>query len=369
MAKFDVNHHRLHNQHLAQQTHQDPAEIVRHLGAVQAQDYPGAKWSLGQRSLNATDFDIEQAFADGTILRTHVMRPTWHFVTPDDIRWLLSLTAPRVHAASAYYYRQLGLDSATVALSNATIEKALRGGKHLTRAELATALEGAGVVGVGMRLGYLVMHAELDAVICSGPRRGNQFTYALLEERAPNAGELPREEALAELTRRYFTSHGPATIQDFVWWSGLTAADVRAGLEMSKSSVTSEVVDGKTYWFSPQLAATAAASPIDISQTAHLLSTYDEYGISYKDRSDLIDPAYTEQATAGRTPVVPFQSQVAIGGKILGSWKRTLKKNEVGLEAYYFRPLTEAETQTLAAEVERYGRFVGLPATLESRVI
>lgn len=360
MTSFDIRRQRLHNQHLARQTYQKPDDIVRHLGAVQAQDYPGATWALGMRLLGATDAGIEQAFTDGAILRTHVMRPTWHFVAPDDIRWLLSLTASRVHVANAFIYRQFELDHSSFALSNATIEDALRGGKHFTRTELASALERAGITAAGLRLGYIMMRAELDAIICSGPRRGKQFTYALLDERAPNARDLPHDEALAELTKRYFSSHGPATIQDFVWWSGLMVSDVKAGLEMSKSELTYEVVDGQTYWFAP-LAATSAPA-VDISQTAYLLSTFDEYGIGYKDRKELLDPSYTERA--GNLPTVPFSAHIAIGGKILGAWKRTLTKREVILEAFYYRRLTEAESRALADEVDRYGSFLGLPATL-----
>ncbi len=366
MTDFDILRQRLHNQHIAQQVYKKPDDIVRSLGAVQAQDYPGAKWAVGMRLLNASDNSIEQAFTEGTILRMHVMRPTWHFVAADDIRWLLTLTAPRVHAASAYYYRQLEVDT-IFTQSNTIIENALVGGKQLTRTELKAILERSGISSDGLRLGLMMMHAELDGIICSGPRRGKQFTYALLDERAPNARHLERDEAVAELTKRYFTSHGPAKIRDFAWWSGLTVAEVKAGLEMSKSHLTHEVINGETYWFSRQQATTV--SDKDIAQSAYLLSTYDEYGISYKDRKELIDPAYSEKANPGNLPVVPFQAQIAIDGKILGSWKRTPKKNQVIVEAYYFRPLTEVETRALTEEVERYGRFIGLPATLQANVI
>ncbi len=194
---------------------------------------------------------IEKAVSDGTILRTHVMRPTWHFVTPADIRWMLALTAPRVLAAIAYYDRVLELNGADFIKSNAVITKALQGGKQLTRAELASELQQAGfAIDNSQRIGHIIMHAELDGIICSGARRGKQFTYALLDERAPQSRTLDRDEALAELARRYFGSHGPAALQDFVWWSGLTTADARAALEMVTSQLMCEIVDGQTYWFS-----------------------------------------------------------------------------------------------------------------------
>src|SRR6266852_6469726 len=232
MINLDVAHRRLHNQHITRRTLETPQALVEWLGAVQAQDFAAAKWALGLRLQGVTDDDIEQAFTDGAILRTHVMRPTWHFVSPADIRWLLALTAPRVHAASAYYSRRLELDEVAFRSTNAVLANALQGGKQLTRDELASALQQAGIITEGeQRVTHIMMRAELDGIICSGARRGKQFTYALLEERAPQARALERDEALAELTRRYFTSHGPATVQDFVWWSGLTTADARVGLE------------------------------------------------------------------------------------------------------------------------------------------
>src|SRR5205085_10298801 len=272
MTNLDIAHQRLHNQLIARHTFENPSDVVQWLGAVQAQDFAGAKWALGLRIEGATDESIERAFADGTILRTHVMRPTWHFVSPADIRWLLALTAPRVHAASAYYNRKLELDDAVFRCTNAVLANALQGGKQLTRDELASALQQAGIVTEDVqRVTYIVMRAELDGIICSGVRRGKQFTYALLAERAPQARSLDRDEALAELTKRYFTSHGPATIQDFVWWSGLTVADAKAGLAMVTSHLLHETINGQTYWFSP------STPPVQyLSQAAYLLPNYDE---------------------------------------------------------------------------------------------
>src|SRR5262245_48950376 len=256
---LDIIRQRLHNQLLSHTKFTQPSQVVAWLGAVQSQDYAGAKWAVAQRTKGLIDSDIEQAFAEGEILRTHVMRPTWHFVTPADIRWLLELTAPRVNAVNAYMYWQLELDDALLRRSNAVIAKTLQGGRMCTRAELGVALAEAGIVAEGMRLGYIVHRAELDAVVCSGPRRGKQFTYALLDERAPHARRLQRDEALAELTRRYYNGHGPATTRDFVWWSGLTMADATAGLDMVASDLTHEVIDGQTYYF--WAAMPAAAEP------------------------------------------------------------------------------------------------------------
>src|SRR5216684_6032669 len=251
MTNLDIAHQRLHNQLISQPTNDAPGDVVQWLGAVQAQDYAAAKWAVGLRSAGVTSDAIERAFADGAILRTHLMRPTWHFVSPADIRWILALTAPRVNAVNAYYYRKLALDDAVFMHSNAMLAKALQGGKQLTRPELTSVLQQVGIATDDLqRFTYIMMRAELDGIVCSGARRGKQFTYALLDERAPQARTLDRDEALAELTRRYFTSHGPATLQDFVWWSGLAAIDAKAGIEMVKLQLVHEVVDGQAYWFS-----------------------------------------------------------------------------------------------------------------------
>jgi hypothetical protein len=275
MTRLDIAHQRLVNQHIATDPFEKPDDVVNWLVAVQSQDYFGAKWALGLRlRQDAHDADVDRAFNEGSILRTHMLRPTWHFVTPADIRWLLALTAPRVHAANATMYRRLELDNATLKRSRRALTKALQGGQHLTRDELRRALEKSGVAADnGQRLAYIVMHAELDGLICSGPRRGKQFTYALLEERVPPTRSLGREEALTELTRRYFASRGPATAQDFAKWSGLTVADAKHGLEAIKGQLQHEKLNGEDYWFTSSVSTAGLASP-----TAHLLSFYDEYG-------------------------------------------------------------------------------------------
>jgi len=240
------------------------------------------------------------------------MRPTWHFVSPSDIRWILALTAPRVNALNAYYYRQFELDDTLFSRSNAVLEKALQGGKHLTRSELQSILEQAGIATDDMRLTHIMMRAELDMIVCSGARRGKQFTYALLDERAPDAKMLQRNDALAELVRRYFTSRGPATVDDFVWWSGLTVTDARSALEMVRAEFSHDVIANKTYWFS-----SSVPKMQDLSLKTHLLPPYDEYTIAYKDRSAVLDPAYTIQTRNGI-----FSPIIIVDGCIVGTWKR-----------------------------------------------
>ena len=219
----DLIRRRLANQRLSRSSFRTPADVVAWLGAMQSQDYPGAKWGIGLRAA-VTDDEVDRACDDGMIVRTHILRQTWHFVARDDIRWMLALSGPRVDAISAHYYRKMELDERTFTRSRKVLGRVLRDGTYLTRPELGAALGRAGITASGIRLAFLTMRAELDAVICNGPRRGNQRTYALLEERVPPAKPIDRDEALTKLALRYFTSHGPATLRDYVWWSGLTFA-------------------------------------------------------------------------------------------------------------------------------------------------
>lgn len=345
---------RLANQGLLDKKFKDPTEAVAWFGAAQGQDFYGVKWALGQRLKGYEDADIDKAFSEGKFLRTHAMRPTWHLVAPEDIRWLQMLTGPRVHAVNAYYYRQLELDDTVFKRSNTAIANALAGGKSLTRTELKQVLEAAGITAVGLRLGYLLIYAELEALICSGPIKGKQHTYALLEERVPKVRELSRDEALAELTRRYFTSHGPAALQDMSWWSGLTVADIKRGLEMNQHVLHSETIDGTTYWFGDW------PKPVIPSPYVLLLPNYDEYLIAYKDRRAFFD-TLNRKSIDMETLMAHF---VVVDGQIVGGWRRTLQKGKVHVDVKLLRPLSKDEKVALAAEANRYGEFLGLAATL-----
>jgi hypothetical protein len=351
MALAVIGLQRLSQQRLTHEPLATPAEVVAWLGAVQSQEYLGAIWSLGMRMRDATDAILEQAFTEGTILRTHVLRPTWHFVTPADIRWLLELTAPRVRATMAYYDRKLELDDALYTHSNAAIARAVEGGQYRTRAELGTALAEAGIAAEGQRLGNIVMRAELDGVICSGPRRGKQFTYALLAERAPQAKMLTRDEALAELTRRYFTSHGPATARDFAWWSGLTVADTKAGLALLGADLSQEKIDGQTCWV--PASALPAAEP---AHAAFLLPTYDELLVGYE--------GFGAAITGGRGngEWAAFTATIVLGGQVIGNWRRTITRGAAMIEVKPFAPLTALQREAITAAAGRYGAFVGMPA-------
>jgi len=357
LAGEDLAHWRMRNLRLWGASLERPEEVVGWLVGVQSQDYGPAKWSLAQRIGGADDAAVERAFAEGAILRTHVLRPTWHFVLPADIRWLLGLTGPRVHVLNGYHYRRLGLDEGLLRKATAVLVEALRGGKQLTRKALGARLEAAGVELGGFRLAYILMNAELNGVVCSGALDGRQHTYALLDERVPPARSRGRDEALAELALRYLTSHGPATAKDLSWWSSLTLTEVRKGIEMAAPRLEREVVDGVTYWFAAPPPAAAPASP-----TVHLLQAYDEYLVGYSESKYLLD--VSGAARSQPEDGVPFNHVVVLDGQVAGRWKRTLQRRSVLIEAVLHAPFDDRQAAALQAAADRHAAFLGLTATV-----
>ena len=342
---------RLRNQGITGPPRRTAADVVAWLGAVQAQEYAAATWALALRMADGTTgVAIQRAFDAGRILRTHVMRPTWHFVTPLDIRWLLDLTAPRVHQRMQPYNRRMELDLSTCNRAAGVIERALSGGRHLTRLELAESLAHAGIAARTQRLAHLMLHAELEGVACSGPRRGTQFTYALVAERAPQARRLPREEALAELTRRYFRSHGPATIRDFVWWSGLTTPDGKRGLEMIRAR--RRVVDGLAYWSLGDVPAHPARQ-----RRVHLLPVYDEYLVAYRDREAVPHWVTGMAPAAGR--LAAFQNALIVDGQVAGTWRPGRSGEKMTIDVRPVRSLTTATERALRDASSRFAHFAG----------
>jgi hypothetical protein len=346
MMAPDLVSQRLQNQKLSAPDFKKPADVVRWFGAVQAQDLNGAKWALALRMQNATHSRIEEAYNQGKIVRTHLMRPTWHFVAPEDIRWLLVLTAPRVNIKAGPYYRKYELDAGTFKRSHKALTKALQGGKHLMRGDLKTVLNQAGVAADDpIRLAHILLRAELDGVVCSGPMAGKQITYALLDERVPATKAPDRDEALGKLTRRYFTSHGPATLQDFIWWSGLTAADARRGVALVDRELVETLIDEKTY-----RSAKALRRAQRSERSAHLLPAYDEYLVAYQDRSavsaldGLLGPA------------------VIVDGRVVGTWKRTQDEKAVTIDLQPLSTLSNLERREISKAADRYAAFLDLPS-------
>jgi hypothetical protein len=358
----DIAPARLANQLLGRDKKSTPGEVVDWLGAVQAQDFAAAKWAIGMRLQQATDADIEKAYNAGAILRTHAMRPTWHFLAPQDIRAVQALTAHRVRAGNASMLRRLELDGRLLSRCHRTLTAALRDGQHLTRAELSSRLQTARIQATGQRLAYILMDAELEALICSGPRKGKQFTYALLEERVPKTRGLSPEETLARWAQRYFLGHGPAQAKDFAWWSGLTLREAQRGIELAKGSLLRETIDGNTYWRSPG----GHGPEPDRGRPgsgggALLLSIYDEYTIAYRDRGALGDGRHLERLISMGNALT---SVLILDGIIAGTWKRLLARAGVELTVSPFHTLRKTEKEAIRAAASAYGQYLGLPVAL-----
>lgn len=350
---MDLPRLRLAAQRLLGSPHDSPEGVVQSLLAVQAQDFLGATWAVAQRTQRGLGSSVDEAYQAGRILRTHVLRPTWHFVAPSDLRWLLALTAPRIHAQSASYYKKAGLDDAAAKQSATRIARALSAGRHLTRAELARAIDPKDKALSGNRLAWFIMRAELDGLIVSGKMRGKQHTYALLEERAPAATALSREDALTRIAIGYVSGHGPAQAEDLAWWAGLTKSDAERGLAGARGVLEPLRLGEQRYWALPG-SRRAPAGP-----RVHLLPSYDELIVAFKDRSAMIDPGIDPS-----TELLLGQAIVS-GGRVIGSWTRTLRAKEVVISAQLLRPLSTAESEGLAAAAARYGHSLGLSKLLE----
>ncbi len=341
-----VRAQRLSRQHLAS-PRLSPTDVVAAFGAMQAQEYAMAKWAIGLRSPGATDATIEALIADGQILRTHPLRWTHHFVTPADIRWLLTLLAPRMIARARRRFDELGLDERTFKRSQEVLARVLEGGKQLTRAEIAAHWKRARISPDGQRAPHMLGRAELDQLICSGARRGNQITFALLDERVPKTRSLARDESLAELARRYFTTRGPATLQDFMWWSGLPAADARAAVAGAGDAVEKH----GSHWRG------TGAVETKLPSRAYLLPTYDEYTVAYRDRSAIGSPPKHASSFGEQTMLAPC---IVVDGEVVGTWRRTIGKT-VAIELSRWRKLAPKQRDAVEDAADRYAAFIGVP--------
>ena len=350
MKATDIIKFRLYNQQIADTEFKRPEEILGWFGAMQAQVFAMAKWALGLRLKDGREGSIDTLFDEGKILRTHLLRPTWHFVAPQDIRWMLALTAPRVHAVNKYYYKKFELDSSVLKSANAEIVKMLRDGKTLTRTALNKALSRAKIKADGLRLSYIFMQAELEGIICSGPRAGKQFTYALLDERVPPTKPMNLQESLAELSKRYFTSRGPATLQDFVWWSGLTSKQANEGIALLDKNFIHDRNGNQDYILNP-----ASFRNEKKRQTSFLMPDYDEYGISYKDRSALF--IKIRQTATDVANVSPYSHMLIVDGVISGTW-RMMDRKPMEVEVTPFFPMPKMKQHAIAQAVKRYKSFL-----------
>ena len=350
MTPNEISKIRLHNQQIDRSGFNNVQNLVSWMGAIQAQDYNMSKWAVGIRVSGSTEQSIEKAFRKGEIIRTHLMRPTWHLVSSADIYWLLELTAPHIKPLLQSRHKHLELTETIINKSKSVIEKILVGGKHRTREELMLQLQNAKISTDGQRAAHLMLLCELDGIVCSGEPIEKKQTYALLEERVPKPQAICRDEALAELAKRYFTSHGPATIQDFIWWSGLRVKDAKNALELVKAHFTSVNSDRQTYWF------TANSSFVETSnKSAHLLPAYDEFIISYRDRSASILAENHKKAISENGLFRPI---VVVNGHVAGTWKRIQKKDKAQIETEYFQSNEQPAKNLIENAAARYGQFI-----------
>ena len=349
---------RLQRQRIAGGKFESPEQAVSWFGAMQAQDYAAALWAIGLRTRGATQASVEQAIAEGRIVRTWPMRGTLHFLAAEDVRWMLALMAPRVIASNkARLQREFGLDDAVLARCRAALVKAMRDGQRLTRGEVYATLERAGIANVRQRGIHITGRLAQEGLLCLGPRADKQPTFVLLDQWVPDNRMMEREQALAELARRYFHSHGPATVQDFAWWSGLTVKDVQLAIELAAADLVQEIIDGRLYLHSgqePESEAETAGDP-------RLLPAFDEYLVAYKDRSEAVEARFSKQVM-GINGL--FNAGIVIDGRIVGTWKRGVDKQGAMIELNPFRALLKKELKALERCTRRYGEFMGLPARM-----
>lgn len=319
---------RLSNQQLIGTTLKTPEEIVSWMGAVQAQDFNMSKWALGVRVPVLTNGLVEDALNKGKLVRTHILRPTWHLVAGKDIHWMLSLSAPRLKAILKTYAKMLELTEATIEKGSAIIERALSEKGHLTRPQLGEVLKNRGIDLNSHQLNHIMFSAELHGVVCNGEISNGKQTYCLLEEKIPKTEVFDKQIALERLARKYFTSHAPATLQDFVWWSGLPIVDARAAMEMIKSDFVVETIDSQQYWINNSFTELK-----DNDDSLVLLPAWDEFVVSYKNRQHIIlDEHYSKVISKNGI----FKPVIVKGGQIVGMWKRVKKKEKVIAETQLF---------------------------------
>lgn len=359
MKDDEIAYLRLNNQNLTGEKNYSPREIAGWMGALQAQDYNMVKWAFGVRMQDPKKEIVDNAIDNSEIIRTHLLRPTWHFVSAEDFRWLHSLSAPRIKSTLKYRHDSLGLDNISLENSNKIISEALKGGKHLTRAELAALLKSEGISLDNNRSSHILLWAELSGIICSGRQAGKKPTYALISEVTGEAINKSREEYLGLLVRKYFSSHGPATLKDFAWWSGLSSSDIRTGISVAGDHLASFRTNSTEY-----LSGKNNDLP-EVSHSVLLLPAYDEFIISYADRSAVLT-SDNKAKTISVNGI--FHPVVIINGKVAGLWKPSAKKETIIVDVFLFNPVARSLKAKIEETASGYGSFLGKKAEVKFNV-
>jgi len=361
MTNAEITTHRIFNQQIEGSKFHTPKELVGWMGAMQAQDFPMAKWAIGLRVPGSTERIVEAAYNCGDIIRTHLMRPTWHIVSADDIHWMLELSAPQIKPLLRSRDKQLELDESTYAKSNSLLEKILANGQSMNREALILEFNQIHIRTDENRLSHIMFRAELDGIVCSGPLKGNKPTYALLADRVPGRNVFTRDEALAALADRYFKSHGPATLRDFVWWSGLPVRDARKALEMIRTGLISETIGPDTYWLPRSFSASCPGR-----SSIHLLPSFDEFLIGYTNRRAAISTVDHQKAISINGI---FRPVMLVNGQVAGLWKRNFLKNTVKIETQHFQILDNGTKMGIEKAATRYGLFLDKKAELSRQSV
>lgn len=350
MTLAEISNMRLERQHINNSRFGRIKDLISSMGALQAQDYSMSKWAIGIRIPKASDGSVESAIDSGEIIRTHVMRPTWHMVAGEDASWLLELTGPGIKASQKSRNRELELSGDVFDRTNKIIINAVRNGNHLTREELMSVLRNEGIETANNRGSHILFTAELDRIICSGRIKSGKQTYALFSERIPGIKSIPREEALKKIAGKYFFTRGPATLKDFTWWSGLSAHDARRALEIISPELVSETIENKVYWYTPD-----SNMPFPGKNRVYLLPSYDEFIISYADRSAALSIVHKKRAISVNGI---FNPVILIDGQVAGLWKRSVRSDKVIFETSLFHKTDKKITRLIDEKVEEYGSFL-----------
>lgn len=357
MTSSEISLIRLENQKIANPEHSEAKQIVSLMGAMQAQDYPMSKWAIGLRLSHATEQEVESAIDRGEILRIHVLRPTWHFISSDDIYWMLSLSSQKVISSLRFRQKFLELSEDILKKTRDILLKNLRGGKSLTREELAAEFNKVKIRTDENRLSHILVSAELLGIICSGPVQGKKLTYSLLHERVPVKRELNRNDALAELAKRYFNTRWPATTEDFIWWSNLSVKDARIAVDSLRDDFIIDKTGSGNY-----LIPASFSGRIPGKDSVYLLPSYDEFLISYRDRSSSLS-SINNKTTVSENGI--FYPTIVNKGQVEGLWKRTIVKDKVEIYPNFFRPASGSFRKSIKKSSESYGKFLNKEALLK----
>ena len=353
MAPQDIANLRLINQQIAFHPSKNPEQVVTALGAIQAQDYNGALWAIGLRLTNSKKTDIEKSIRDRKIIRTWPMRGTLHFIPAIDAKWMLKLMASRILANASSRERNLGLNDKVFENGRKTVVKILEKNKCMTNNEIIQALEKSNISTEGYRGRHILWHLAQEGTVCFGPHDEKQPTFVLMDEWVPKQRNIEHGDALTEIAKRFFASHGPATLQDFIRWTGLKSSDARKGLENVRKFTKSETINKVEYIMSKD------SKKIKIMQKAYLLPGFDEYMLGYKNREDMLHPLHSNKIVPGGNGM--FLPTIVIDGRVVGIWKKEVKKNGIIINLQPFNKLTKEQIEYIAIAKEQYSRFLGIP--------